>query len=81
MPPTMDPGRATTGIIQRTGTGQGEQSQRNRPREIAAQRAAQHKREMRNRMLWTGGAILGVIVIVVAFIVIKRPRARPRQQS
>ena len=38
---------------------------------IAAQRAAQHKREMRNRMLWTGGAILGVIVIVVAFIVIK----------
>ena len=38
---------------------------------IAAQRAAQHKREMRNRMLWTGGSILGVIVIVVAFIVIK----------
>jgi hypothetical protein len=38
---------------------------------IAAQRAAQHKREMRNRMLWTGGAILGVVVIVVAFIVIK----------
>ena len=38
---------------------------------IAAQRAAQRKREVRNRMLWTGGAILGVIVIVVAFIVIK----------
>jgi len=38
---------------------------------IAAQRAAQHKREMRNRMLWTGGSILGVLVIVVAFIVIK----------
>ncbi len=38
---------------------------------IAAQRAAQRKREMRNRMLWTGGSILGVIVIVVAFIVIK----------
>ncbi len=38
---------------------------------IAAQRAAQHKREMRNRMLWTGGSILGVIIIVVAFIVIK----------
>jgi hypothetical protein len=38
---------------------------------IAAQRAAQHKREVRNRMLWTGGSILGVIVIVVAFIVIK----------
>ena len=38
---------------------------------IAAQRAAQRKREVRNRMLWTGGGILGVIVIVVAFIVIK----------
>ena len=38
---------------------------------IAAQRAAQHKRQMRNRLLWTGGSILGVIVIVVAFIVIK----------
>jgi hypothetical protein len=38
---------------------------------IAAQRAAQRKREVRNRMLWAGGAILGAIVIVVAFIVIK----------
>jgi thiol-disulfide isomerase/thioredoxin len=38
---------------------------------IAAQRAAQRKREMRNRMLWTGGSILGVIVIVVAFILVK----------
>jgi Domain of unknown function (DUF929) len=38
---------------------------------IAAQRAAQRKREMRNRMLWTGGSILGVIVIVVAFVLIK----------
>ena len=38
---------------------------------IAAQRAAQRKREIRNRMLLTGGSILGVIVIVVAFIVIK----------
>ena len=38
---------------------------------IAAQRAAQRKREMRNRMLWTGGAILGVIVIVVAFVLVK----------
>ena len=38
---------------------------------IAAQRAAERKREVRNRMLWTGGSILGVIVIVVAFIVIK----------
>jgi len=38
---------------------------------IAAQRAAQRKREMRNRMLWTGGSILGVIVIVVAFVLVK----------
>jgi Domain of unknown function (DUF929) len=38
---------------------------------IAAQRAAQHKREIRNRMLLTGGAILGVIVIVVAFVLVK----------
>jgi hypothetical protein len=38
---------------------------------IAAQRTAQHKREVRNRMLWTGGSILGVIIIVVAFVVIK----------
>jgi len=35
---------------------------------IAAQRAAQRKRDVRNRMLWTGGSILGVIVIVVAFM-------------
>ena len=38
---------------------------------IAAQRAAQRKREIRNRMLLTGGAILGVIVIVVAFVLVK----------
>jgi hypothetical protein len=38
---------------------------------IAAQRAAQRKREVRNRMLWAGGGILGAIVIVVAFIVVK----------
>ena len=38
---------------------------------IAAQRAAQHRAEMRTRMLWTGGSILGVVVIVVAFIVFK----------
>jgi thiol-disulfide isomerase/thioredoxin len=38
---------------------------------IAAQRAAQRRAEMRNRMLWTGGSILGVVVIVVAFVVFK----------
>ena len=38
---------------------------------IAAQRAAQHRAEMRTRMLWTGGSILGVVVIVVAFVVFK----------
>ena len=38
---------------------------------IAAQRAVQRKREMRNRLLWTGGSILGVIVIVVAFVLFK----------
>ena len=38
---------------------------------IVAQRAAQHKREIRNRMLWTGGGILAVVVIVVAFVLVK----------
>jgi thiol-disulfide isomerase/thioredoxin len=38
---------------------------------IAAQRAAQRRAEMRNRMLWTGGSILGVVVIVVAFVIFK----------
>jgi hypothetical protein len=38
---------------------------------IAAQRAAQHKAEQRRRMLWTGGSILGVVVIVLAFVVFK----------
>jgi hypothetical protein len=44
---------------------------------IAAQRAAQRKREIRNRMLLTGGAILGVIVIVVAFILVKTTQNSP----
>ncbi len=44
---------------------------------IAAQRAAEHKREVRNRMLWTGGSILGVIVIVVAFILVKTTQNSP----
>ena len=38
---------------------------------IAAQRAAQRRAEMRTRMLWTGGSILGVVVIVVAFVIFK----------
>jgi hypothetical protein len=38
---------------------------------IAAQRAAARKAEIRNRIFITGGSILAVIVVVVAFIVIK----------
>jgi hypothetical protein len=38
---------------------------------IAAQRAAQRKAEIRNRMFITGGSILGVVAIVVGFIVFK----------
>jgi thiol-disulfide isomerase/thioredoxin len=38
---------------------------------IAAQRAVQRKQEIRNRMFLTIGSILGVVVIVVAFLFIK----------
>jgi hypothetical protein len=38
---------------------------------IAAQRAAQRRQEIRNRMFLTIGSILGVVVIVVAFLFIK----------
>jgi thiol-disulfide isomerase/thioredoxin len=38
---------------------------------IAAQRAAQRRQEIRNRMYLTIGSILGVVVIVVAFLLIK----------
>ena len=38
---------------------------------IAAQRAAQRKQEIRNRMFLTIGSIVGVVVIVVAFLFIK----------
>jgi hypothetical protein len=38
---------------------------------IAAQRAAARKAEIRSRIFITGGSILAVIVVVVAFIVIK----------
>jgi thiol-disulfide isomerase/thioredoxin len=52
--------------------GKASRNKRDSARErIAAQRAAAQRIERRNRMLWTGGSILGVIVIVVAFIVIK----------
>jgi hypothetical protein len=52
--------------------GKASRNKRDSARErIAAQRAAAQRAERRNRMLWTGGSILGVIVIVVAFIVIK----------
>jgi thiol-disulfide isomerase/thioredoxin len=38
---------------------------------IAAQRAAQRRQEIRNRMFLTIGSIVGVVVIVVAFLFIK----------
>ncbi|HUY52325.1 MAG TPA: DUF929 family protein [Streptosporangiaceae bacterium] len=38
---------------------------------IAAQRAAARRAEIRNRMFITGGSILGVVAIVVAFVVFK----------
>jgi thiol-disulfide isomerase/thioredoxin len=38
---------------------------------IAAQRAAQRKQEVRNRMFLTIGSIAGVVIIVVAFLFIK----------
>jgi len=52
--------------------GKASRNKRDSARErIAAQRAAQRRAEMRTRMLWTGGSILGVVVIVVAFVVFK----------
>jgi thiol-disulfide isomerase/thioredoxin len=38
---------------------------------IAAQRAAARRAEIRNRMFITGGSILGVLVIVAAFLLVK----------
>jgi thiol-disulfide isomerase/thioredoxin len=38
---------------------------------IAAQRAAARKAEMRNRILITGGSVLLVVVIVLAFVIVK----------
>jgi thiol-disulfide isomerase/thioredoxin len=38
---------------------------------IAAQRAAQRKQEIRNRMFLTIGSIVGVVIIVVAFLFVK----------
>jgi hypothetical protein len=45
--------------------------QQNARERIAAQRAAARKAEIRNRVFITGGSILAVIVVVVAFIIIK----------
>jgi hypothetical protein len=45
--------------------------QQNARERIAAQRAAARKAEIRSRIFITGGSILAVIVVVVAFIVIK----------
>ena len=42
---------------------------------IAAQRAAQRRAEIRNRVLITSGAILAVVVIVVVFVVVKASKS------
>src|SRR6266576_3021326 len=45
--------------------------QQNAREKIAAQRAAERRAEQRRRMFITGGSVLAVIAIVVAFIVVK----------
>jgi len=45
--------------------------QQNARERIAAQRAAARKADIRRRFLITGGSILAVVVIVIAFIVVK----------
>ena len=45
--------------------------QQNAREKIAAQRAAERRGEQRRRMFITGGSVLAVIAIVVAFIVVK----------
>jgi hypothetical protein len=45
--------------------------QQNAREKIAAQRAAEKRAEQRRRLFITGGSVLGVIVIVVAFIVVR----------
>ena len=52
--------------------GKASRSKRDTARErIAAQRAAERRAQRRNAILWTGGSILGVVVIVVAFVLFK----------
>ena len=45
--------------------------QRSARERIAAQRVAERRAEARRRLLITGGSVLAVIAIVVAFIVVK----------
>jgi hypothetical protein len=45
---------------------------------IAAQRAAARRAQIRNRVLITGGSVLVVIAIVVAFVVIKASQGTPK---
>jgi hypothetical protein len=65
--------------------GKATQARRQSARErIAAERAAARRAEIRNRILITGGSVLAVIVVVVAFIVIKanqNPPATPAGSS
>jgi len=51
--------------------------QQNAREKIAAQRAAERRAETRRRMFITGGSVLGVIVIVVAFIAFKTLSSSP----
>ena len=51
--------------------------QQNAREKIAAQRAAERRAEQRRRLFITGGAVLGVIVIVVAFILVKSMNSQP----
>src|SRR5579859_4057079 len=48
---------------------------------IAAQREAARRQERRNRMLITGGSTLAVLVIVLAFILVKITQGSPGSSS
>src|SRR5512135_2286586 len=51
--------------------------QQNAREKIAAQREAARRAERRNRILITGGATLAVLVVVLAFVLIKVTQGSP----
>jgi len=55
--------------------------QQNARQKIAAQREAERRAEMRRRLFITAGSVLAVIVIVVAFIVVKSLKSPTAQQG